>query len=344
MKIKIFYPVTLLFFFFLGLFVNLAFFNRVFRESNEEVKVKIIKGDNLKSVSIKLEQNGVIFNRYFFIIAGKIFGHQNDIIPGEYNFNNGLSNLDILKEITNRDRARIYTITIPEGMNVRQIGRLLSRQYGLDSAKFVHETYNDSLISLLDLNAENLEGFLFPETYEFNFSPNNNAEREIVLTMAFQFRKKFTPEMKDKMKNKGMKLKNVVTMASIIDGETRYDPEKKVIAGVYYNRLRKKMKLEADPTVQYIIPDGPKRRLTYNDLKYNSPYNTYLYRGLPPGPINNPGLSSIMAAIEPDNNKYLYFVAKGDGSHRFAETYEEHKKNIKEYKKYLLEKESKNEK
>jgi UPF0755 protein len=158
--------------------------------------------------------------------------------------------------------------------------------------------------------------------------------------MAAEFRKKITPEMYDGMKRKKISLKEAVTMASIIEGETRNDSEKKTIAGVYYNRLRKKMRLEADPTVQYALPDGPKKRLTYSDLKYPSPYNTYLNRGLPPGPINNPGLSSIMVAIFPEDNKYLYFVAKGDGSHRFAETYDQHKKNIAEYRKYLQEQEN----
>jgi len=137
------------------------------------------------------------------------------------------------------------------------------------------------------------------------------------------------------MEQRKLTLKDVVTIASIIEGETRFEPEKKIISQVYYNRLKKRMRLEADPTVQYALPDGPKKRLTYKDLKYPSPYNTYLNRGLPPGPINSPGLSSIMAAIYPDDNKYLYFVAKGDGSHKFAETYDQHKKNVDEYRKYL---------
>jgi UPF0755 protein len=120
-----------------------------------------------------------------------------------------------------------------------------------------------------------------------------------------------------------------------VEGETRFDPEKTTIAGVYYNRLKKGMKLEADPTVQYVLPDGPKKRLMFSDLKFESLYNTYLHKGLPPGPINNPGLSSILAALNPEKHNYLYFAAKGDGSHRFSATFEEHKKNADLYRQFL---------
>jgi UPF0755 protein len=159
-----------------------------------------------------------------------------------------------------------------------------------------------------------------------------------------EFRRKVTPAILDEAKKKNISLTELITMASIIEAETRYEPEKKTISGVYYNRLNKKMKLEADPTVQYALPDGPKKRLKFSDLKYNSPYNTYLHKGLPPGPINNPGLSSILAALEPGHHKFLYFAAKGDGSHRFAETFDEHRKNAELYRQYLDELEKKDNK
>jgi len=341
MKLRILYPFILVFVFLTALLFNLALFNRVYRNSNEEVTVKIARGDNLRSVSRELENKGVIFNKEIFIITGRLLGYQDEIIAGEYHFKNGLTNIDVLKEITDKERYKSVTITIPEGLNIRQIAHLLSRLHGLDSARFVREANNDSLIALLGIKADNLEGYLFPDTYNFIFNTKDNPEREIVFTMAAQFRRKLTGEMKKEMERKKLILKDLITMASIIEGETRYEPEKKIIAGVYYNRLKKKMKLEADPTVQYALPGGWKNVLSYNDLKIKSPYNTYLNQGLPPGPINNPGLDAIKAALEPDNNKYLYFVAKGDGTHRFAETYEQHKKNIQEYKKFLQEQENK---
>ncbi|MFI5212117.1 MAG: endolytic transglycosylase MltG, partial [Ignavibacteria bacterium] len=225
------------------------------------------------------------------------------------------------------------------GLTIRQMGRLLQRQIGIDSARFVEEAKNDSLIKLLGLEAENLEGYLFPDTYQFSFG-GLNREREVIQVLAAAFRKKMTPDIRAKMDEKGIALTDLITMASIIEGETRYEPEKSIIAGVYYNRIKKGMKLEADPTVQYALPE-PKKRLLYSDLKYPSPYNTYLIKGLPPGPINNPGLSSILAALNPEEHKYLYFVAKGDGSHRYAESYEEHKKNIILYQQFLKEQEEK---
>lgn len=342
MKIKTAYFIILTGVFSAALILNLALFQRVFRADPSEITIKIKRGDNLRSIAEELERKQVIYNKSVFILTGRILGYQDDIIPGSYNFQNGLTNINVLKIITDLSSARYYTVTIPEGMHIRQIGRLLEKQIGLDSAKFVEETKNDSLIQLLGIKAENLEGFLFPDTYRFSLSPAGGNEKEIIKIMVSEFRKKLTDSLLAGIEKDNMSLMEIVTMASIIEGETRFEPEKKTIAGVYHNRLKKRMKLEADPTVQFILPEGPKQRLKYSDLKFPSPYNTYLNKGLPPGPINNPGLSSIIAAAYPEIHKYLYFVAKGDGSHRFAETYDEHKKNIKEYKKFLQEQTERN--
>lgn len=322
--------------FFFFLFFDLAVLHPFYRDADDTVRVRINRGDNLRSAASKLESKGVIFSKYIFILSGRILGYQDEIIPGEYKFGNGVTNLAVLKKITDASGIYTYYITIPEGLNIRQIARLLQNQINLDSSAFVKSAFNDSLIESLDIEAENLEGFLFPDTYEFNISTSNTSD-EIVEVMVNQFRKKVDKQLLEKISKQKKNLMEIITLASIIEAETRYEPEKKTIAGVYYNRLKRKMKLEADPTIQYVLPGGPKKRLLYSDLKYNSQYNTYLYRGLPPGPINNPGLSSIIAAIEPEKHKYLYFVASGDGKHRFAETFEEHKENIKLYKKYLQE-------
>lgn len=334
---KIYYPATLIIVFFIFFCIDSAILHRYFRRSNEEAVVRINKGDNLRSVSLRFEQNGIIFSKTLFMAAGRLLGYQDRLIPGEYKFPNGLTMIEVLARITDTDVKRVLTVTIPEGMNVRQTGRLLARQLGLDSAKFVRETYNDSLINLLGIKTENLEGFLFPDTYEVEIIRKGNNEKEIVLMMFNQFRRKVNSKIIEKIKSNRKSLLDVITMASIIEAETRNEAEKKIISGVYYNRLQRRMKLEADPTVQFSLSDGPKKRLTYSDLKFDSPYNTYIHRGLPPGPINSPGLSSVIAALEPEKHRYLYFVAKGDGTHRFAETFDEHKKNIEEYRKYLEE-------
>ena len=340
---KILFPAVFIFSFAVFFMLQLGFLNRTYNYSAGDVVVKITKGDNLKSVAIKLDESQAIYNRYVFIAIGRLFGYQDNLIPGEYKIPNGLTYLNVLNTITDPSVIRTVTVTIPEGLNIRQMGRLLQRQIGVDSARFVEEAKNDSLIKMLGIEAKDLEGYLFPDTYQFRFN-SINREKEIITLMAATFRKRVTPEMRELMKSKNLTLNELITMASIIEGETRYEPEKKTISGVYYNRIKKGMKLQADPTVQYILPGGPKNRLLYSDLKIESPYNTYLNKGLPPGPINNPGLSSIMAALEPEENKYLYFVAKGDGSHRFAESYEEHKKNIQLYQQMLKELEEKKQK
>ena len=340
---KIYYPASFITAFIVFLLVYLTLWSRVYRNSTEDAVIKIVKGDNLKTVAAKLEAGQVIYNKYLFIIACRLLSNQEGIIPGEYKFQNGLTNLSIMKTITDVNLVRAYTITIPEGLNIRQTGRLVQRLYGLDSAKFVYEASNDSLIKLLGVNAATLEGFLYPDTYQISYSVNSNREQEIVRVMAGEFRKKITGDVQKQMQNRKLTLLEVITMASIIEGETRNEAEKKTIAGVYYNRLKKGMKLEADPTVQYVLPGGWKRQLMYSDLKFPSPYNTYLNKGLPPGPINNPSITSIQAALDPEENKYLYFVAKGDGSHRYAETYDEHKKNIALYKQFLKEQEKRKE-
>lgn len=342
---NIFYPSVFVFTFAVFFTLHFGFMSKNFRPAGDDAVIKITKGDNLRSVALKLEENRIIFNKLAFIAIGRIMGYQDNLIPGEYKFGNGLTYLNVLNTITDPSIIRTVTVTIPEGLNIRQMGRLLQRQIGIDSARFVEESKNDSLIKLLGVEAKDLEGYLFPDTYQFRFT-GMNREKEIVSVMSAEFRKKITPQIREEMSKRNISLKELIAMASIIEGETRYEPEKKTISGVYYNRIKKGMKLQADPTVQYILPGGPKNRLMYSDLKIESPYNTYLYKGLPPGPINNPGLSSIMAALYPEENKLLYFVAKGDGSHRFAESYEEHKKNIELYQKYLkeLEEKKKNEK
>lgn len=337
---RLIYPAFFIFTFSVFFILYSALLNKTYNNSTVESVVKITKGDNLRTVAEKLQESQVIYNKFIFIAAGRILGKQDNLIPGEYRFSGGQNYLNVLNTITDPTVIRTVTVTIPEGLNIRQMGRLLQKQLGVDSARFVMEAKNDSLIKLLGINASDLEGYLFPDTYQFSFN-SLNREKEIISVMASTFRKRITPDIRQKMDQKGITLNGLITMASIVEGETRYEPEKKTIAGVYYNRIKKGMKLQADPTVQYVLPGGPKNRLLFSDLKIESPYNTYLYKGLPPGPINNPGLGSILAALEPEDNRLLYFVAKGDGSHRFAESYDEHKKNIELYQQFLKEQEEK---
>jgi UPF0755 protein len=166
-----------------------------------------------------------------------------------------------------------------------------------------------------------------PSTYKFYWQTD---EEEIVTELVREFWRVFDSSLQEMARERQLSVHEVLTMASIVEMETAIDSERSVIAGVYYNRLKKRMRLQADPTVQYVLPDGP-RPLLLADLEIDSPYNTYRHAGLPPGPITNPGRASILAALNPARHRYLYFVATGYGGHRFTRTFDEHRRAIKSY-------------
>ena len=208
--------------------------------------------------------------------------------------------------------------------------RILNKKKNWLKIKTDYDNYigyikNKKFLKKFEISNKSLEGYLFPETYFFS---KNNSPEFIIEKMILQLRKNITSEMKARMDEIGFDELEVITMASIIEGEAIYDDERTTISSVYHNRLKRKMKLQADPTIQYII-DGPPRRLLSKDLKIESPYNTYLNYGLPPGPINNPGIQSILAALYPVESDFIYFVAKGDGYHTFSKTEKETDENGK---------------
>jgi UPF0755 protein len=196
----------------------------------------------------------------------------------------------------------------------------LENKLGIDPHEFEIACKNKLLLWKWGIDGDSFEGYLFPETYRFS---EDESSQEIINRMVEEYKNHFIDEFKDRMNKLNMSEKEVITLASIIEGEAIYNTERPVISGVYHNRLEKGMRLQADPTIQYIVDDGP-RRLLNKDLKIKSPYNTYLNYGLPPGPINNPGFESIKAALYPANTEFLYFVAKGDGYHTFSRTQKEH--------------------
>ena len=188
---------------------------------------------------------------------------------------------------------------------------------------------NKIFINSLGIKGESLEGYLFPDTYLFF---EGDSPESVIKTMVKQYQSIWTSEFNDRLASMNMSEKEILTLASIIEGEVIYNSERPIISGVYHNRLRMGMKLQADPTIQYIILDGP-RRLLNKDLKIRSPYNTYLNNGLPPGPINSPGKESIRAALYPNEHDYLFFVAKGDGKHTFTTNEKDHLKAKKVFQK-----------
>jgi len=187
-----------------------------------------------------------------------------------------------------------------------------------------------NMVSHLDTKAQDLEGYLFPETYHI---PKNTSEAELIEMMVDQFRKTFVPRWEERAKEMGMEIRDIVTLASLIEEETSVPEEKPLVSSVFHNRLKLGMKLDCDPTIIYALKkkNGYLGRLRNKDLKLNSPYNTYLHNGLPPGPISNPGQESLKAALCPSETDYLYFVSKNDGTHKFSSTFKEHQRAVIEF-------------
>jgi|TARA_B110000495_G_C23031239_1_gene614222 UPF0755 protein len=285
----------------------------------DSVKVTIPKGASLKEVSATLQDYNIIRNERSFLLAVKTLGYEKDMPAGRFKLVKASTNFDIIDQLVNGIQVN-KRVTILEGWTIDIIAEELQDKIGIDPDEFKNACKNELLLWKWGISEESVEGYLFPNTYLFS---EEEDIQDIIGRMINQFKQRITVEFRDRMKELGMDEKEIITLASIIEGEAIYDRERPVISGVYHNRLNIGMRLQADPTIQYIIEGSP-RRLLNKDLKIKSPYNTYLNEGLPPGPINNPGIESIKAALYPVETDYLYFVAKGDGYHTFSRTKEEH--------------------
>ncbi len=305
-------------------------------EGENEKRFIVTHGKTLTEVAEELKENDIIRSSVIFKLIAKVSGDEDKILARNYIFENGMSNIELLTLLTDISITQTIRFTVIEGLTLKQIANNVEKRFFLSSGKFLKEAENDSLLSILGLenSVSNLEGFLFPDTYVV---PINLSEKYLVETMFDEFLRKVwkNEKLRSRISEEDTNILKVVTLASIIQAETPLEKEKPIVSGVYHNRLKKRMRLEADPTIQYILPNGPKKRLLYSDLKIDSPYNTYINLGLPPGPINNPGLSAINAALNPENHNYLFFVANGNGGHKFTETFGEHLRAVQEYRNKL---------
>lgn len=309
------------------------FFERNVWEGQNLKKITIVRGMNVDEISSMLKDSNVVGNSLIFKVSVKLSGKSSKIYSGVYYLPEGLNNMEIVDILTTVDYARLGgrgKLTIFEGMRIKQIAALLKKEFDMSEEKFIESSGKDSLLGIIGLKGKikNLEGFLFPETY---IVPVSAGSDDMIYILFDEFLKRVykNPEINPSFKNSPEKLLNLITLASIVQAETGIKSEMPVIAGVYYNRLGKNMKLQADPTIQYVLPEGP-RRLMNRDYKIESDYNTYIHEGLPPGPINNPGIDAIIACLNPEKHEYYYFVANRDKSHRFSKTYGEHQQAIKE--------------
>ncbi len=294
-----------------GSIALLVMTRHAFYGPHDGVLVRIEKGDSGSAIAGKLERAGAVESASAFLILAKITGASRSFHYGPYLLEKNRY-LSILDKIA-RGETHTIKIAIPEGWAAYQIGERLEKEGILPSAEEFWE----------HAKKNSLEGRLFPSTYflEPGMTPESAAQ---ILTG--QFRKVFTPEMLRAAEKFKLNETQVLALASIIEREARVDEERAVISSVYHNRLKKGMLLEADPTVQYAMGEGKvwKDRLLYKDLKIDSPYNTYRRRGLPVGPICNPGLKSIEAALNPAQTPYLFFVADGTGHHQFFKDHKSH--------------------
>ena len=284
-------------------------------------KIRITHGETLSGISTMLKNNGIISNKWLFEFFTNMKGYDKSIQAGTFTFKKNRTNNDIIHSLVYGKPER-KKITFLEGWNIKQVARHLEKQMKFNYSEVIDLFNDENFIKKLKLNVNTLEGYLFPETYYFFEGVD---KKSIVKRLVKEHKLFWNKENISKADSLGFSPYEIIIIASIIEGEAIYDSERPTISAVYHNRLKRGMKLQADPTVQYIIKDGP-RRLLNRDLRIKSPYNTYMYKGLPPGPINSPGTQSLHAALNPQINDYLYFVAKGDGYHTFSRNEKEHER------------------
>jgi len=299
------------------------------------VDINIPKGSNTETIGNILKENGLINNVVYFRIVSKLKGLDSTFQFGDYTFNTGMSEEEIMEIIaTQGEKREVVTFTIPEGFSLEQIADRLSARSICTKSEFMSAVENGRYgYKFLDYIPERnlkLQGYLFPATYEVY--ADATAE-DIVSTMLEKFDQIFKDEYYTQLEKNNISLDEVVTIASIIEKEVKVSEERPLVSGIIYNRLEINMNLQMCSTVMYVL-DVDRNRILYSDLEIDSPYNTYRYPGLPIGPIANPGEASLIAAIYPDDNNYLYFVLTDPvaGSHEFNTTLDEHNAAKNKYK------------
>jgi peptidoglycan lytic transglycosylase G len=289
-------------------------------------EVRVEQGDSLATVVRKLREQKIISNGLFFSLWARLSGAEKKIHQGLYRFEGSVSPREVLERLV-MGKGIFQTVTIPEGLTVKEIAELLEKMQIANKDKFLVAANDANFLATLGLQDKGIEGYLFPSTYYFIPA---TSEHEIILTMAEQFRKVSQPILAQRAGATELTTHEILTLASMIEKETGVEAERPLVSAVFYNRLRHQMPLQSDPTVIYGLKDF-NGNLTRKDLNDPNPYNTYRIAALPPGPICNPSLSSIRAALHPAAVPYLYFVSKNDGTHLFSETIEAHNHAVKIY-------------
>ena len=295
----------------------------------DEIFFTVTRGQAGASIARELEAEGITRDHRLFVAALWLKKASDRLQAGEYRFTKPASTLDVIDRLASGD-IYLMSVTIPEGLTVSETADHLARKGIGDADAFRAVFSRREFIASLDPEASDLEGYLFPETYRF---PRQPTPEEVARALTARFIQLFDEERLAKAASLEFDVRDVVTLASIVEKETGRAEERPLIASVFWNRLNRRMALQSDPTIIYGLKrqgryDGNLRR---DDLKLDFPYNTYRFPGLPPGPIASPGLAAIDAVLSPPETKYLYFVSKNDGSHYFSRTLREHTNAVQKY-------------
>ena len=297
--------------------------------SEPERFVEIPSGTGTAEIRRRLVEAGVVSDDLAFRAALMWTGQSRALKAGEYRFDRPMSVVEVVEKLARGD-VYGHPITFPEGLTIREMAEIVESHGFGKAEEFIKAARDGSLVNDLDPAAKDLEGYLFPETYTL---PRGTPVATLVSLMVDRFRDTYTALEAKRGGQADLSTRQIVTLASLVEKETGKAEERPLVAAVYRNRLTRNMAMQADPTVVYALVkagtyDGNIRK---GDLSFDSPYNTYKYAGLPPGPIASPGRAAIEAALAPADVEYLYFVSKNDGSHAFAETLAQHNANVQEY-------------
>ena len=295
--------------------------------TGENIIITVEPGMTNADIATLLQNKKMINSPVFFRLQSKFARMERSLQAGEYEIVSGMSNWEII-DLFSKGQVRHKTLTIPEGYTIEQIAKKIEES-GLGSAEEFKKAAKDyAPYSYMETSNNNVifkaEGFAYPSTYYL--SPGS-AEKEILAIMVKEFDTQLTEDIRQKAKDKNMSVRDLVNLASLVEKEAVFPEERPVIAGVFLKRLQIQMPLQSDTTIQYIL-GVQKKEISIADTKIDSPYNTYLYAELPPGPIASPSISTINAVLDPKQTNYLYFVADLEGHHHFTETYQDHLKEI----------------
>jgi UPF0755 protein len=291
--------------------------------------VDIPQGSGSRSIGDRLVAGGVVRDHMTFRVALWLSGEGRRLKAGEYQFDRAMTPFEVIGKIA-RGEVYVVNVTFPEGLTIAEMARIFETHGFGPADGFVQAARDASWVREFDPLASDLEGYLFPETYALS----RRAEAAtLVRLMVARFEHVFTPELRQSAAAGNLSVRQAVTLASIVEKETARTEERPLVASVYLNRLRINMALQCDPTVIYALQKAGRYNgnLRHDDLNVDSPYNTYRYPGLPPGPIASPGRASLEAVLHPAATDFLYFVSRNDGSHEFARTLEEHNRNVQKF-------------